>query len=88
MRLKPRLGTADELLEALSWQTLGLNRKPVALRNVNGFFDPLLAWMERMCEDGFLRREQKEQLIVETELPILFSRLKQFEYRLINKWKC
>ena len=82
------LGTADELLEALSWQTLGLNRKPVALRNVNGFFDPLLAWMERMCEDGFLRREQKEQLIVETELPILFSRLKQFEYRLINKWKC
>ncbi len=44
--------------------------------------------MERMCEDGFLRREQKEQLIVETELPILFSRLKQFEYRLINKWKC
>lgn len=82
------LGTADELMEAMSWQTLGLNRKPVALLNTNGFFDFLLAWLDRMCTDGFLRREQSELLIVETDLNLLFTRLEQFEYRRINKWKC
>lgn len=82
------LGTADELLEALSWQTLALNRKPVALLNISGFFDPLLAWLKRMCADRFLRREQLDQLIVETELPVLFEKLERFEYRPIDKWNC
>src|SRR5262249_11009257 len=40
-------GTADELFEILTWAQLGLHAKPVGLLDVNGFFTPLLAWVER-----------------------------------------
>ena len=80
------LGTADELVEAMSLQTLGLNRRPVAVMNINGFFDPLILWMERMCEEGFLRREQKEMMIAETDPEALFRKLETFEYHTVVKW--
>lgn len=80
------LGTADELVEAMSLQTLDLNPRPVAVMNINGFFDPLILWMERMCEEGFLRREQKEMMIAETEPEALFRKLEAFEYHSVVKW--
>ena len=48
-------GTADELFEILTWRQLRLHDKPIGLLNVAGFFDSLLAWMDRTVEDGFLR---------------------------------
>ncbi len=80
------LGTADELLEAMSLQTLGLNPKPIALLNVDDFFAPLLAWFEKMCEANFLFRAQFEQLIVDTEIESMFEKMEAFEYRPIHKW--
>ena len=82
------LGTAEELMEAMSWQSLGLNRKPVALLNVNHFFDPQLTWLDRMLSDGFLRKEQRELLIESADIEQLFAGLAQFEYRAVNKWNC
>ncbi len=80
------LGTAEELLEAMCHQTLGLNRKPVALLNIDGFYTPFLAWLEMMRDTNFLRSEQLEQLIVETDLDRLFERLDSFVYKKIKKW--
>ena len=42
--------------------------------------------MERMCEEGFLRREQKEMMIAETDPEALFRKLETFEYRTVVKW--
>jgi uncharacterized protein (TIGR00730 family) len=41
------LGTLEELLEILSFRKLGLHRRPLVLLNVRGFFDGLLAQLER-----------------------------------------
>jgi uncharacterized protein (TIGR00730 family) len=57
-------GTADELFEILTWAQLGLHGKPVGLLNVAGFFDPLLAWLNRAVADGFLRPEHRALLRV------------------------
>lgn len=46
-------GTLDELFEALTWILLGLHDKPVALLDVDGFYDPLLAFVERLTTEGF-----------------------------------
>ena len=48
-------GTLDELFEMLTWSQIGLQAKPSALLNVDGFWDPLLAWVERAVEEGLLR---------------------------------
>jgi hypothetical protein len=58
------LGTLEELLEISTWSQLRLHRKPIGLLNVGGYFDPLLAQLDRAVEDGFLRPEHRRLLIV------------------------
>jgi uncharacterized protein (TIGR00730 family) len=48
-------GTLEELAEILTWRQLGLIEQPIVILNINHFFDPLLAQMREMAEDGFLR---------------------------------
>jgi uncharacterized protein (TIGR00730 family) len=48
-------GTGDELFEILTWAQLGLHAKPVGLLNVCGYFDALLAWLDHMVREEFLR---------------------------------
>ena len=60
-------GTADEFFEMLTWAQLKIHHKPIGLLNVAGFFDPLLAWIERAVQDGFLKPKHRELLIVGNE---------------------
>ncbi|GIX15014.1 MAG: cytokinin riboside 5'-monophosphate phosphoribohydrolase [Paracoccaceae bacterium] len=46
-------GTLDELFEVLTWRQLGLHEKPVILLNTNGYWDPLIALIDRVIEAGF-----------------------------------
>ena len=55
-------GTADELMEILTWAQLGLHDKPIALLNVAGYFDPVLTWLDRAVEEGFVRAEHRDLL--------------------------
>src|SRR5438105_3476653 len=57
-------GTLDELFEILTWSQLGIHAKPVGMLNVGGFFDPLLAWIDRAVEEGFLRAQHRGLLVV------------------------
>ena len=47
-------GTLEELFEAWTWGMLGLHAKPVALLDVEGFWQPQLAQLRRMVDDGYL----------------------------------
>jgi uncharacterized protein (TIGR00730 family) len=61
------LGTLEELFEVWTWGQLGLHAKPMGLLNVEGFYDPLLAHLERVLDEGFVRRENLELLHVAGE---------------------
>lgn len=50
-------GTLEELFEMLTWNQLGLVRKPVVLLDVAGFWGPLLAWVDHAVAAGFVRAE-------------------------------
>lgn len=69
------LGTLDEWFEIWTWAQLGFHRKPIGLLNFRGFFDPLLAQLDRMVEDGFVRPEHRAMAIVEEDVPGLIDRL-------------
>jgi len=47
-------GTYDELFEIITWAQLGLHRKPMGLLDVGGYFEPLLALVQRGVRDGFI----------------------------------
>ena len=80
-------GTGDELFEILTWAQLGLHAKPIGLLNVSGYFDSLVAWLERAVSDGFLRAAHR-RLLLEAADPVQLLRLLQ-EYRPVRgseKW--
>lgn len=60
------IGTLEELFEVWTWAHLGIHDKPMGLLNVAGFFDPLLAFVDRLVEDGFLAAKSR-RLIIDTD---------------------
>ena len=54
------LGTLDEAFEAITLRQLGMSRAPVALVNIDGYWDPLIALIERTIEQGFTRAETRK----------------------------
>jgi len=57
------LGTLEETLEILTWAQLGIQRKPVGLLNVRGYWDPLLELLAHAAGEGFVRREHLALLL-------------------------
>ena len=49
------IGTLEELVEQMTWVQLGRHKKPIALANVNKFWDPLCALLNHMQELRFIR---------------------------------
>ena len=47
--------TVDEFAEMLTWNQLGIVAKPVVLLDIEGFWAPMLAWMDKAVECGFVR---------------------------------
>jgi cytokinin riboside 5'-monophosphate phosphoribohydrolase len=74
-------GTLDETFEMVTWLQLGLQRKPLALVNVSGYFDPLLRWVQHAIGCGFVRQDQARLLpaadTAEAALALLESRARE-----------
>jgi len=51
------LGTLEEVLEALTLKQLGYHRKPIAVLDLHGFFDPLWAQFQHGIDEGFIKPE-------------------------------
>lgn len=68
-------GTLEEFFEVWTWQQLGLHQKPVALLNINGFWNGLLRAIDGMVVAGFLAPRFRESLIVEETIPQLLARI-------------
>lgn len=68
------LGTLEELAEAMSWAQLDLHDKPCGVLDPTGYFDPLLAFLDRAVEEGFLDSGHRELLVVARDLDSLLTR--------------
>lgn len=72
------VGTLDELFEVLTWSQLGLHAKPAGLLEVEGFFAGLEGFLDRLVEEGFLRREHRALLLRAEEPASLLDALAAF----------
>lgn len=68
-------GTFEEFCEAVTWTQLGLHRKPCGLLNVGGFYDALLALIDRSAADGFIRAQNRSIVIAHSDPAVLIERL-------------
>jgi uncharacterized protein (TIGR00730 family) len=55
-------GTLDEMFEMLTWRQLGFGDKPCALLDVDGFYAPLVAMLDRMVDTGFVPAQHRRDL--------------------------
>jgi len=69
------LGTLEELFEIATWRQLGHHQKPIGLLNTGGFFDPLLAFLDKTVAEGFVSFEARSYFIVETHVSTLLDKL-------------
>ena len=70
----------------LAWGQLGLHRKPCGLLNVQGYFDPLLAFVRHAFDEGFVRREYGSMISVSGSPEGLLDKLGRYDAPLIEKW--
>ncbi|OBY93147.1 MULTISPECIES: TIGR00730 family Rossman fold protein [Pseudomonas] len=56
------LGTLEELFEVWTWGQLGYHAKPLGLLEVNGFFDPLLTFLDHLVQERFVRQPHRDML--------------------------
>ena len=57
-------GTLDELFEGLTLGQLHIEKKPNGILNINGFFNHTLKQLDHMVSEGYLKKENKEMLLV------------------------
>ncbi|RYZ48082.1 MAG: TIGR00730 family Rossman fold protein [Sphingobacteriales bacterium] len=79
-------GTMEELFEMMTWAQLGLHPKPIGILNVNGFYDPLLAQISMMTDEGFLKEVYRTMIIVSEDIHELLELMNSYTVPDIPKW--
>ncbi len=67
------LGTMEEFSEVLTWRQLGLHDKPIALLNLDGFYDRLLALYDQMQARGFMSAASRSLFTVTNSVDELLA---------------
>jgi uncharacterized protein (TIGR00730 family) len=68
-------GSWEEFCEAMTWSNLGLHRKVCAILNVNDYYAPFIAMVDRSIREGFARANHFDTVIVERTAEQLLDRL-------------
>ena len=79
-------GTLEELFEMLTWAQLGLHKKPIAILNINGFYDALIELTKVMVEKGLLKEANQQMLLVSDNIDNLLDQMKNYVAPTTGKW--
>lgn len=53
------MGTLDELFEIVTWRQIGIHGKPVAIMNINGYYDSLLEFLDHAVKQGLIKQKDR-----------------------------
>lgn len=80
------IGTVEELFEMWVDAQFDGHKKPLALYNINGFYDSMLQFVDTMIREGFLPPQQRSMLIVDIDPEAVLARCRAFTPVTIPKW--
>lgn len=69
------IGTFEEFFEILTLKQLARHAKPIAVFNVDGFYDPLLAFLQHAIDQGFMSEKSNNMFGVFTDIDALLDYL-------------
>ncbi|MFM7439802.1 MAG: TIGR00730 family Rossman fold protein [Snowella sp.] len=79
-------GTLEEFCEVLTWGQLGLHEKSLALLNIAGYYNPLLAFFDRALAEGFLSRTLRSLILEATTPDILLDAMISYQPEKLAQW--
>ncbi|KAH7666179.1 Cytokinin riboside 5'-monophosphate phosphoribohydrolase LOG protein, partial [Dioscorea alata] len=68
-------GTLEELFEVISWAQLGIHNKPIGLLNVDGYYNSLLSFIDKVLEEGFINLAARKIIISSSNAKELIEKL-------------
>jgi uncharacterized protein (TIGR00730 family) len=80
------LGTFEEIFEIWTWAQLGLHAKPLGFLDVNGFYAPLMQFLDRAMKERFVRDEHRAIAMVERDAEVLLQRFDGWNPPRVEKW--
>jgi uncharacterized protein (TIGR00730 family) len=79
-------GTFEEFFEVTTWTQLGVHRKPCGLLDVEGFYAPLVTFLDHAAAEGFIRAEHRATVVVDDDPARLIDRLAALRLPDVPKW--
>lgn len=79
-------GTLEEFFEVYTWAQLGYHSKPVALYNVDAFYQPLITLLEHTVDEGFMQRTYFDALCIDAAPDALIDQLVRYRPPARDKW--
>ncbi len=80
------IGTLEELFEIFTWSQLGFHGKPLALLNVDGYYDGLVTFLSHAVEERFLKQAHKNALILEKDATAILDAFAVYKPQVEAKW--
>ncbi|CAN6245184.1 unnamed protein product [Urochloa humidicola] len=71
-------GTLEELLEVIAWAQLGIHDKPVGLLNVDGYYNPLLSFIDKAVEEEFIKPTARSIIVLAPTPKEIIQKLEEY----------
>ncbi|GMA70274.1 cytokinin riboside 5'-monophosphate phosphoribohydrolase [Leuconostoc litchii] len=72
-------GTLEEIAQVISWSKIHIHNKPLALFNINGFYDKLWSWIHEVYKSNFVSEHDMKYIQMFNNMDDMFDYLENFE---------
>jgi uncharacterized protein (TIGR00730 family) len=79
-------GTMDEFFEIATWGQLGLHSKPIAILNLDGYYNHLIDQCKVMMQAGLLKTINFEALIISADIEEIINQMVNYKPQPVPKW--
>ena len=78
-------GTLEEFFEAITWSQLAIHNKPCGLLNVQGFFNPLITFLDHTVEQGFVDQGNRDMILIDNAPEQLVNKMQNYSGMNVDK---
>ncbi|MGG5343003.1 TIGR00730 family Rossman fold protein [Enterococcus sp. AZ192] len=80
-------GTLEEISEVVSWGRVGEHQNPCIFFNVNGYYDLLAAFFDKMVEEDFLTKADREKIFFSDDLAEIGQFIENYTPPVVRSYK-
>ena len=80
------IGTLEEIFEIWTWAQLGMHRKPLGFLDVDGYYQPLMQFIDQTVTEAFVRNEIRHVAMIDDDPRALLRRFASYTPPNVTKW--